>query len=355
MPLAATPQPERLEFPGNIAAFPGLGRAVHVAPPISVLEFPRMSEPTIHALALGKDYGDFTAVRDLSFDVASGEVLALLGPNGAGKTTSLRMLASILAPTRGSARVAGFDVVRQPEDVRRSIGFLTEHHGLYTRMRAHEYLRFFARLYGIDSGEADRRATRLLSRLDMADVRDRRLGEYSKGMRQKLALARALLHEPAVLLLDEPTSAMDPASARLVRDAICELRSSQRAIIVSTHNLAEAESLADRIAIIQAGRVVALGASADLKRQVLGEPEMELRLAGALDGAARLLPEGLRDVRTGATWIRYRTQNAAHDNPRVLQSIAAAGLRPVTLSAVPQTLEDVYLKIVGAGADEVGG
>jgi ABC-2 type transport system ATP-binding protein len=311
-----------------------------------------MSDPAILARALGKDYGDFTAVRDLSFDVAEGEVLALLGPNGAGKTTTLRMLASILAPTRGSARVAGFDVLRQPEEVRRSIGFLTEHHGLYTRMRAQEYLRFFGLLYGVESHQADRRASELLAQLGMQDVNNRSLNEFSKGMRQKLALARALLHEPAVLLLDEPTSAMDPASARLVRDAIGELRTSLRTIVVSTHNLAEAESMADRIAIIQAGQVVALGTSSELKRQVLGEPEMELRLAGGLDGAVQLLPGGLRDVRSGSGWIRYRTKNAAQDNPRVLQAMSAAGLQPVTLAEVPRTLEDAYLRIVRADAPE---
>lgn len=318
-----------------------------------MLECLAMGDSLIQARELGKDYGDFTAVRDLTFDVSAGEVLALLGPNGAGKTTTLRMLASILSPTRGSATVAGFDVVRQAVEVRRSIGFLTEHHGLYTRMHADEYLRFFGRLYGMDPGEADRRASRLLQRLDMPDVRNLRLGEFSKGMRQKLALARALLHDPLVLLLDEPTSAMDPASARLVRDAIGGLRGANRAIVVSTHNLAEAELLADRIAIVQAGRVIAIGAPADLKREVLGEAEMQLRIVGSLDGAVRLLPEGLRGVRSGGSWIRYRTQNAAADNPRVLRAMADAGLEVVTLAEVPQTLEDVYLRVVGAGCGEV--
>jgi ABC-2 type transport system ATP-binding protein len=314
-----------------------------------------MTGPVIQTRDLGKDFGDFTAVRDVTLEVAAGEVLALLGPNGAGKTTTLRMLASILSPTRGSAAVGGYDVVHQAVEVRRCIGFLTEHHGLYTRMRAEEYLRFFGRIYGLEARESEERGSRLLRQLDMPDVRTLRLGAFSKGMRQKLALARALLHDPRVLLLDEPTSAMDPASARLVREAIGRLRAAERTIVVSTHNLAEAEALADRIAIVQAGRVVAIGSPSALKRTVLGVPEMQVTVAGSLDGAVRCLPAGLEDLRSGGSWIRYRTAHAEKDNPRVLQAMAEAGVQVVTLAEVPQTLEQVYLRVVGATGGEVAG
>ena len=307
-------------------------------------------DSAIETRNLTKRFGDFTAVSGVTLDVQRGEVLVLLGPNGAGKTTTTRMLASILPPTEGSARVAGFDVALQPADVRRRIGLLTEHHGLYTRMRAGEYLSFFAGIYGIPEREARQRAQELLDQVGMPGIIDRRLGEFSKGMRQKLALVRALLHDPPVLLLDEPTSAMDPASARLVRDSILRLRSSQRTLVVTTHNLAEAEQLADRIAIIRQGAVAALGTVSELKLAHVGPPVMELRFAGPLDGALRVLPDDLQVIARGDDWLRYRAPDPAQANPRVLAAAASAGLPVVLLTEVGRSLEDVYLRVVGAPA-----
>ncbi|MEN6410303.1 MAG: ABC transporter ATP-binding protein, partial [Anaerolineaceae bacterium] len=166
-----------------------------------------MPQGMIFADGLTKHFNDFVAVNEIHLSVAAGEVLALLGPNGAGKTTTVRMLTSILKPTRGKAQVAGYDVVHQAEQVRASVGVLTEHHGLYGRMNAVDYLRFFGDLYGIDPARCKRRIDALLGEFDLDLARKKRLSEYSKGMRQKLALVRALLHEPPVLLLDEPTSA----------------------------------------------------------------------------------------------------------------------------------------------------
>lgn len=314
-----------------------------------------MPEILIETHGLTKVFGSFTAVADVDLSVASGEVLVLLGPNGAGKTTTTRMLASILRPSSGSARIAGYDAIRQAVEVRRHVGLLTEHHGLYTRMRAGEYLAFFARIYGLTKSQADLRVERLLDEVGLRDVSDRRLGEFSKGMRQKLALVRALLHDPPVLLLDEPTSAMDPASARLVRESIGRLRSSNRAVVVTTHNLAEAELLADRIAIICRGRIAALGTVDALKRAYLGSPIMELRLGGRMDGAAQLLPDGLQPIAIGPDWLRYQSDVPQQTNPRLLRALAAAGLEVVTLSEVSRSLEDVYMRVVGAAAPEAEG
>jgi ABC-2 type transport system ATP-binding protein len=219
---------------------------------------------------LTKQFDDFVAVRDVNLNVAAGQVLALLGPNGAGKTTTVRMLTSILRPTHGRATVAGYDVVTQAKQVRASVGVLTEHHGLYGRMNAVEYLEFYRQLYGVERNEANRRIDELMNRFGLDSARKKRLGEYSKGMRQKLALVRALLHNPPVLLLDEPTSAMDPESARVVRDAILGLRSQEVTIILCTHNLAEAEELADKVAIIRRGRIIYDGVIDGLKRTLLG-------------------------------------------------------------------------------------
>jgi ABC-2 type transport system ATP-binding protein len=307
-------------------------------------------ETVIETRNLTKRFGSFTAVADVSLQVNSGEVLVLLGPNGAGKTTTTRMLASILPPSSGEARVAGFDVVTQAAEVRQRIGLLTEHHGLYTRMRTGEYLAFFGSMYGLPEGLARRRGQDLLEQVGMPDATNRRLGEFSKGMRQKLALVRALLHDPPVLLLDEPTSAMDPASARLVRDSILELRSSRRTLVVTTHNLAEAEQLADRLAIICQGAIAAQGSVQELKLLHVGPPIMELRAAGPLDGALRTLPGDLKVVASGTDWLRYQAAAPAQANPRVLAAMAAAGVAVVTLSEVARSLEAVYLNVVGSPA-----
>ncbi|MCJ7512338.1 MAG: ABC transporter ATP-binding protein [Anaerolineales bacterium] len=306
-----------------------------------------MAQVLIECDGLSKRFGSLIAVDDVSFRVEAGEVMALLGPNGAGKTTTLRMVASILTPSSGRAAVNGFDTVTQPDQVRRSVGLLTEHHGLYTRMRAEEYLAFFGRAYGLTESEIASRASELLSRLDLEDSRSRRLGEFSKGMRQKLALARALLHDPRVLLLDEPTSAMDPASARLVRDAIRALRGGERAVVVSTHNLAEAEMLADRIAIIRRGQLIEQGTPTDLKERVLGCAVMELRLTQPLDGHARVLPRQVRLLDSGDRWLRYETDDPVRDNPALLRSLAQAGASVLSLGEQPRSLEEVYLKVMG--------
>lgn len=305
--------------------------------------------PLIETHDLTKHFGTLAAVDGVSLRVEAGEVLALLGPNGAGKTTTIRMLASILHPTRGWAQIKGFDIVNEPTEVRRSVGFLTEHHGLYTRMRAQEYLEFFGAIYDLPKSVIRQRTTSLLEKYGLGDVGDMRLGQFSKGMRQKLALVRALLHDPVVMLLDEPTSAMDPSSAHMVRESIDGLRNSNRAIIVCTHNLHEAEELADTIAIISRGEIIAHGSTRELKRKLLGDPVMELRLASSLDGALHYLPSDLKTLDTGSNWIRYQVTQPEIVNPKVLEAMAKAGVRVVTLSEIGRSLEDVYLQVVGSG------
>ncbi len=297
---------------------------------------------------LSKRFGDLWAVDGVSLRVMPGEVLALLGPNGAGKTTTVRMLTSVLRPTRGKAMVAGFDVVAEPEKVRASVGVLTEQHGLYGRMQAMEYLDFFGQLYGMDLNQRRARSAQLLEDFGLAADAKRRIGDYSKGMRQKLALARAMLHDPPVLLLDEPTSAMDPESARLVRDSIRELRSASRAIVICTHNLAEAEELADHIAIIQSGKIVASGDISDLKAALLGPVEYEVIFASPLNGQdiASFLPPDVTITGKGTTWVRITTDIPTVTNPLLLQRLLAHGYPVVSLREVPRSLEEVYLQAI---------
>lgn len=295
---------------------------------------------------LTKRFGSFLAVDQITLTVEPGTIFAILGPNGAGKTTTVRMLTSILAPTSGWARVAGFDVVRNPTEVRARVGVLTEQHGLYQRMRAIEYLDFFAQLYHLPADLRHRRPLELMQHFGLADALDKRLGEYSKGMQQKLALARALLHDPAVLLLDEPTSAMDPQSARLVREAIRDLQRAERTIAITTHNLVEAQMLADRIAVIRRGRIIAHGTFDALAQRFIGPPLMELRAAHPLNGLADNLGGAVTVVDQGECWLRYHTANPAADNPALIRRLTGLGIEIVTLSEISRTLEDVYLQIV---------
>lgn len=295
---------------------------------------------------LTKRFGSFLAVDQVSLAIEPGTIFALLGPNGAGKTTTVRMLTSILAPSAGWARVAGFDVVRQPIEVRARVGVLTEQHGLYQRMKAIEYLDFFAQLYHLPDEQRRRRPLELMAHFGLADALGKRLGEYSKGMQQKLALARALLHDPAVLLLDEPTSAMDPQSARLVREAIRDLQRAERTIAITTHNLNEAQALADRIAVIRHGRIIAHGTFDSLAQRFVGPPLMELRLAQPCNGLAGDLNALVTVVDQGETWLRYKTTDPLADNPAVIRRLIALGADLVTLSEISRTLEDVYLQIV---------
>ena len=244
----------------------------------------------IEARHLGKRFDDFWAVREVTLQVQPGEIVVLLGPNGAGKTTTMRMLAAILRPSRGEARIAGLDVLASPEVVRARVGFLTEHHGLYGRMTGEEYLTFFGRLYALEERRLKRQVEHWLRYFGLWADRRRRVSGYSKGMRQKLALARALLHDPPVLLLDEPTSAMDPESAARVREAVLRLRSEKRTILVSTHHLAEAEMLADRIAILRAGRLVDVGTLEELRDRWLGPPVFAVEVGRPLASSVTLPP-----------------------------------------------------------------
>ncbi len=302
----------------------------------------------IEAVNLSKDFGEFTAVRDVYLNVPEGEVLALLGPNGAGKTTTVRMLGSILKPSRGYARIAGYDTVTQAKAVRRAIGLLTEFPGLYLRMNGLDYLNFFGELQGLPSPVIRQRSEELLQRFELWEARHKKVGTYSKGMKQKLTLVRAMLHDPQVLFLDEPTSAMDPHSAKLVRDAIANLRREKRTIVLCTHNLAEAEQLADRIAIIRRGQVIAQGTPVELKQRLLGEPLMEIRLAAPLNGLVTHLEGQVKVVAHGADWVRYTVANPARFNPTLLNELAQQNVPVITLSEVSRSLEEVYLCIVEA-------
>jgi len=301
---------------------------------------------------LSKQFGDFWAVDGLTMTVRPGQILALLGQNGAGKTTTVRMLNALLTPTRGRARVAGHDVRTQADRVRAVVGVLTEQHGLYTRMSGEEYLDFFGQVYRLDASARRARSQYLLDYFGLGSAARQRIGEYSKGMRQKLALARALIHEPPVLLLDEPTSAMDPESARLVRDEIADLRSSKRTIVICTHNLAEAEALADIIVIIYRGRILLNGSLEELKERLLGPVEYEVTMSDPWNPNGLELPKGVTLCGMSATSLRFRVEQPHLANPLLVRELVALRAPVISLQEVPRSLEQVYLKAMSQVAQE---
>lgn len=294
---------------------------------------------------LSKQFHDFMAVDGVNLSIEGGQILALLGQNGAGKTTTVRMLTALLNPTRGWARVAGYDVVKNGHDVRASVGVLTEQHGLYMRMTANEYLDFFGQVYGLDTNERKKRSDNLLEYFGLMEAAKRRVGEYSKGMRQKLALARAMIHQPGVLLLDEPTSAMDPESARLVRDEIARLKSSSRTIVICSHNLTEVEALADKIAIIYRGKILIQGTLDELKNNVLGSPEYVIKFAEDVNTDFEL-PSGVELVSRNRNSLKVRVEAAEESNPKLLKLLTSKNIPVIALQEQTRTLEQVYLKVM---------
>jgi sodium transport system ATP-binding protein len=233
----------------------------------------------IHVRQLAKDYADlrrgrFVALEGLSFDAVPGQVYGLLGPNGAGKTTALRILSTVLKPTSGSATVNGADVVTQPSQVRREIGFMSANTGVYDRMTAWEMVEHFGRLYGLPEDELRERMEALFERLQMNEIRERMGAKMSTGMKQKVSIARALVHDPPVLIFDEPTAGLDVLVARALLNTVAELREQGKCIVFSTHIMREAERLCDRIAILHRGRLLAEGTLDEL-HEAHGEQDLE--------------------------------------------------------------------------------
>lgn len=312
----------------------------------------------IEAQGLTRLFGTFTAVADVSISVPDGAILALLGPNGAGKTTTVRMLAGLLAPTRGAASVAGYDIQRESDALRACVGLVTDVPGLFEQMPLFAYLDFFGKLYGMPSAVRTRQIGRLLEFFDLSSHRLKKMAGFSKGMKQKVALARALIHDPTVLFLDEPTSGLDPLAARSVRELITELKHSSRSIILCTHDLDEAERLADTVAIMRQGRIVACDNPMALRKQATGETRVEIEFAdnvpGALEGLAEVTglrsPGWLTEVASPsqpAFKLEYYTEQPRVVNPQVLALLVGRGAQIVSMTCATRSLEDVYASAMG--------
>ena len=298
----------------------------------------------VRATALGRTFGTRVAVRDLSLSLQQGEIVALLGPNGAGKTTTLRMLAGLIPPSNGTIELLGVPLTPESSDqLRREVGLLTETPGLWERISVRLNLLTYARLYGLSKPHASVDAA--LALVNLTDRAGDVAGTLSKGLRQRLALARALLHEPPIVLLDEPTAGLDPASARHVRDVIGDLRRRGRALLVSTHNLSEAEELADRIAILNTTLLADDSPSA--LRQRLHGVRVEIEVEGSADAWLAVLTASAGNSTTASGSVMKTLLETPDRIPDLVGELVRAGARIRRVTPSERSLEEVYLSLVG--------
>jgi len=298
----------------------------------------------IHTKNLTKKFGDVVAVDDLTLDVREGEEFGFLGPNGAGKTTTVRLLTSLIAPTAGTASVAGFTVGRRDTDIRRNVGVLTETPGMYDNLSAEYNLRIFAELYEVKDVKGQ--VEKYLRMLGLWDRRLDAAGTFSKGMKQKLAIARALLHEPRLVFLDEPTAGLDPEASHLVREFIAELKKEGRTIFLCTHNLDEADRLCDHVGVFKT-RLLVVDTPAHLRASVFGRKVVfHLRVADeALATVLRRLPFA-REVSVVDNKLVVRLDDPEANNPVAVRALVQAGADVQFVGELRHSLEDAYLQLV---------
>jgi ABC-2 type transport system ATP-binding protein len=299
---------------------------------------------TLTASHLSRRFGDRLALDDVSFHLEPGEIFALLGPNGAGKTTTLRILAGLIAPSSGSVEIDGQPMGPQSApQLRARIGFLTEAPGLWDRLTVRDNLLVYARMYGLASPR--RVVDEALERFEIGDRGDDRAAQLSKGLKQRVALARSLLHDPRIAMLDEPTSGLDPASAREVRDLILSLRAQGRTVLLCTHNLDEVERVADRVAVLSR-RLIALGTPASLRKKLFA-PRVRIVLTDADQRyVAALRTAGLSDIRADGSEMSVSIANTPLTTPDVVRVLVEAGAGVESVMVEEPPLEDVYLKLL---------
>lgn len=298
----------------------------------------------------------FTAVNGVSLQIKRGEVFGLLGPNGAGKTTTIRMLCTLLEPTSGTARVNDFDIIKDANRVRQSLGtVLAGERSIYWKLTARENLEYFAALYHVPPNSARERVKELLERMELNERADELVEKYSTGMKQRVAISRALLARPPILLLDEPTLGLDPQAARKVRQLIEELRDEGHTILLTTHYMEEADLLSDRIGIIDQGKIIALDTPANLKQRIRQKDVIRLEVIGwkpdmiqALNSLAGVENLTTRKSQLDSTWeVNLHTDNSRRILPGLIERVNQNGTRLVNLNILQPTLEDVFIHLTG--------
>lgn len=299
----------------------------------------------IEVEGLTKDFGARRAIDNLTFNAKQGEIVGFLGPNGAGKTTTMRILTGYMPPTAGTARVVGFDVIEQSLEVRRRVGYLPETVPLYTDMSVYDYLKYMADLRQLS--EAEDRVLEVLEIVNLLDRADGYIGNLSKGMRQRVGLAQALLHKPEVLILDEPTIGLDPAQIIEVRQLIREI-GKERTVLLSTHILSEAQQICDRVLIINKGRIVAEDSPEHLQSRLAGAQRVALRVQGDADGLEASLSEldSVQAViaRTDGSW-EVETTPGMDARPQIARTLVQGGYELLEMRAIGLSLEDIFMQL----------
>jgi ABC-2 type transport system ATP-binding protein len=295
-----------------------------------------------------KTYGEFLAVDDLSFNIGKGEVFGFIGPNGAGKSTTIRFLATLLRPTSGEGRIAGFSVVDDPMAVRRVIGFMPDDFGVYDGMKVWEFLDFFALAYEIPFAYRKKIIGEVLELLDLAHKRDDYVNGLSKGMKQRLCLAKTLVHDPPVLILDEPASGLDPRARLEMKALLSELRGMGKTILVSSHILSELADFCTSIGIIERGKLLAAGSIQQIQQQLRAHRVLKVHVLDESTARAQAIlrdDEGIRSVETFDHMLTAEFHGQDEDMARLLARLIAEGVGVVSYSEEPLSLEDVFMMI----------
>lgn len=306
----------------------------------------------IETEGLTKRFGSLTAVNHLSFGVGEGEIFGLLGPNGAGKTTTIRMLACLISPSEGSAKVAGYDIVRDSLKVRQEVGILTENPSLYGRLTAYENMDFFAEAYGLSSAQEKRNRIReLFEFFELWERRNDKVATFSRGMKQKLAITRAIVHNPPILLLDEPTTGLDPESAKEIRDLMERLSQHEKhTILLCTHHLEDAEKLCSRVMIINRGKSVIVGPPEELQDRIADRPLLQVTLKRLTQRVIKAVRD-LRQVKevnvdNSAARLMITVDDIELATPEVVRTIVYADGMVLSVNVLRPSLEEAYLELV---------
>ncbi len=304
---------------------------------------------------LTKIFGETVAVDHIDLSVPAGSIFGLLGPNGAGKSTTVRLLCTLLQPTEGSAVVAEYDILENPVDVRRVVGVLPEEgsHTLYHRLSAYENLEYFARLYDVPEDEIPKRIEELLRFMDLWDRRDDLAGELSTGNRQRLALCRAMIHEPLVILLDEPTASLDPIAAKRVRELILSLsKKYKQTFFINSHNLAEVQRICDRIAIINDGKILLAGETNELLSRLKTDQLVTIRVAGDVEKVQSIIEAAdfVELMSVDIDTVSVKITNPLDNKSRLLRMLLDEGVNIIELTE-EATLEDLYLSVIKEDAE----
>jgi ABC-2 type transport system ATP-binding protein len=312
-------------------------------------------DSAVKTIDLTKRFGEIIAVNEINLQIGSSEIFGLIGPNGSGKTTLIRMLTTVLKPTKGTASVVGYDIIRNPTDVRKSVGVVTQAMTLDVELSAYENMELYAKYYGVPHAVRRQRIKELLDVAGLADRGDFTVGSFSGGMKRRLELVRSLIHRPKILFLDEPTTGLDPQARNAIWEYLRKIhKEEEMPILITTHYLDEAENLCDRVAIVDYGRVVALGSPVDLKRKALGGDVVEAEFSTSIDDAFELFKKSdfALDVKKRDNSLTILVEKGAETVPKIVELADANGSKIRSITLREPTLDDVFLQFTGRSIRE---